>query len=306
MAQTAPAPAAAPPSRGVRPGPRFSVSRGLVTISAATVALFIASALIASTSVSGGALRGMLPFAAVLAIVGDRPDAGGPAGRHRPLGARRRLAGRRHRHPLARRATTASCSAPSLFALGVAVAGGPAQRLPRRAARLLNPIVATLGHECAALRRGAGHLRWRPASYDRPPRRRSPAVRASGSRNAVYIAVVVVAVTSVVVKLTVGGPTLRGGRRQPRSGVGGRPAGRTFTGRGLRLGAAALLAGRRHARRHHRPAHRLPGQRLPAALASPRSSSAAPRCSVGGATWWPPPSPRSSSASSSSSCWRWA
>ena len=54
--------------RGVRRGPRFGVSRGLVTITAATVALFVASALLASTSVSEGALSGMLPFASVLAI----------------------------------------------------------------------------------------------------------------------------------------------------------------------------------------------------------------------------------------------
>lgn len=45
------------------------LSRGLVTVTTASVLLFIVSALFASSSVSKGALLGMLPFAAVLAIV---------------------------------------------------------------------------------------------------------------------------------------------------------------------------------------------------------------------------------------------
>jgi len=45
------------------------LSRGLVTVTTATVLLFIFSAMFASSSVSKGALLGMLPFAAVLAIV---------------------------------------------------------------------------------------------------------------------------------------------------------------------------------------------------------------------------------------------
>ena len=44
-------------------------SRGLITVTTASVLLFIVSALFASSSVSKGALLGMLPFAAVLAIV---------------------------------------------------------------------------------------------------------------------------------------------------------------------------------------------------------------------------------------------
>ena len=59
----------APSSRTqVKPGPRMTVSRGLLTVTAATVVLFVLSATIAPTSVSRGALLGMLPFAAVLAI----------------------------------------------------------------------------------------------------------------------------------------------------------------------------------------------------------------------------------------------
>jgi ribose transport system permease protein len=51
-------------------GPRFSVSKGLFTIGGATVLLFVVSALAAPSSVSGTALRGMLPIAAVLAVAG--------------------------------------------------------------------------------------------------------------------------------------------------------------------------------------------------------------------------------------------
>jgi ribose transport system permease protein len=51
-------------------GPRVTVSKGLVTIGSATVLLFIISALAAPSSVSGTALRGMLPIAAVLAVAG--------------------------------------------------------------------------------------------------------------------------------------------------------------------------------------------------------------------------------------------
>ncbi len=50
-------------------GRRTLISRGLATILIATAALFAASAIFAPTSVTRGPLLGMLPFAAVLAIV---------------------------------------------------------------------------------------------------------------------------------------------------------------------------------------------------------------------------------------------
>ena len=49
---------------------RFTVSKGLVTIGAATILLFIVSALLDSASVSATSFSGMLPVAAVLAIAG--------------------------------------------------------------------------------------------------------------------------------------------------------------------------------------------------------------------------------------------
>src|SRR5215470_2062249 len=48
---------------------RTPASRGLWTMVAALVLLVVAGLLFASTSVSKGALQGMLPFASVLAIV---------------------------------------------------------------------------------------------------------------------------------------------------------------------------------------------------------------------------------------------
>jgi len=54
----------------VKSGSRLRVSRGLVTVTVALVALVLAGEVLAPTSVSHGALLGMLPFAAVLAIVG--------------------------------------------------------------------------------------------------------------------------------------------------------------------------------------------------------------------------------------------
>jgi len=49
---------------------RFVIPKGFVTVAASTVALLVVSAIFAHSSVSHGAIVGMLPFAAVLAIVG--------------------------------------------------------------------------------------------------------------------------------------------------------------------------------------------------------------------------------------------
>jgi ribose transport system permease protein len=49
---------------------RFSISKGLITIGSATILLFIVSAILAPSSVSGTSLSGMLPIASVLAVAG--------------------------------------------------------------------------------------------------------------------------------------------------------------------------------------------------------------------------------------------
>lgn len=50
--------------------PRFTISKGLLTVAISLVVLVAFGALLAPSSVSQGAILGMLPFAAVLAIVG--------------------------------------------------------------------------------------------------------------------------------------------------------------------------------------------------------------------------------------------
>jgi len=51
-------------------GPRFAISKGLLTVLVSTVVLFVLCAVIAPSSVSSGPLGSMIPFAAVLAIAG--------------------------------------------------------------------------------------------------------------------------------------------------------------------------------------------------------------------------------------------
>ena len=58
------------PVRELRRSARMQISRGMKTVMAGTLILYIASALLAPTSVSRVAQMGMLPFAACLAIVG--------------------------------------------------------------------------------------------------------------------------------------------------------------------------------------------------------------------------------------------
>jgi ribose transport system permease protein len=121
----------------------LGASRGLTTITLACALLFAASAIFASSSVSKGALLGMLPFAAVLGIVAlgqtlvimqagiDLSVAGAVSvvvviTTHTAQGQDDRLLG------------------AVLFALGVVLAAGIANGV-LVAILGLNPIVATLG-----------------------------------------------------------------------------------------------------------------------------------------------------------------
>jgi ribose transport system permease protein len=228
---SAPAPERAP--RGVRPGPRFRASRGLVTITAATIALFLASAVLASTSVSGGALRGMLPFAAVLAIAAlgqtlviqqGGIDLSVPGAislvvvivTHEPKGDDGKLLG------------------AVLLALGVAIMAGLLNGfLVGRL--LLNPIVATLGTNALMF---AGVLGISGGS----PRRTTDRLAAiTGGEslavpNAVFIAAVVLAITTVVVKLTPAGRRFEAVGANPAAAWAAGLRVRTFRGAGY-LGA---------------------------------------------------------------------
>lgn len=182
--------------------PRPQLSRGLLTILVAVVLLFALSAVVAPTSVSRGSLLGMLPFAAVLAVVALGQtlvvqqggfDLSVPGAvslsvvicTHQPNGVDSRL-------PLA-----------VLTAFAVALTAGFGNGFLVSRLRL-NPIVATLGMNAllyaVVLGISAG-----------APRRTTDLLRSitgditAGVPHALVIAVVVVAVATVAVKLTVAG-----------------------------------------------------------------------------------------------------
>ena len=189
----------APARPAIEAGPRIAVSRGLITVTVAVVALFVASAVIAPTSISRGALLGMLPFAAVLAIaaIGQTLvvqqggiDLSVPGAvslavvitTHQPNGDDSKLL-------------------PAL-ALGLAVAVVAGIGNGVLIGRLgLNPIVATLGMNALLY---AGVLGISGGS----PRRTTDLLRTVaggltfGIPNSVYVAVLVVAVATVAVKTT--------------------------------------------------------------------------------------------------------
>lgn len=186
----------------VKPGPRFTISRGMLTVTVALILLFAASALVASTSVSRSALLGMLPFAAVLAIVAIGQtlvvqqggiDLSVPGAvslsvvitSHQPAGNDDRLLG------------------ALAFGLVVAIAFGCLNGL--LVGRLgLNPIVATLGTSALMF---AMVLDISGGS----PRRTTDLLRdiagglTFGVPNSVYFAVGVVIVATVTMKLTAAG-----------------------------------------------------------------------------------------------------
>jgi ribose transport system permease protein len=220
-------------TRGVRPGPRIGVSRGLVTITVATLALFVASALLASTSVSQGALRGMLPFAAVLAIAAlgqtlviqqGGIDLSVPGAislmvvivTHEPKGDDGKLLG------------------AVLLALGVAIFAGLLNGfLVGRL--LLNPIVATLGTNALMF---AGVLGISGGSPRRTTDRLASIAggESLGVPHSVFFALLVLLVTSVVVKLTPAGRRFEAVGANPTAAwAAGLPI-RTYKGAGY-LGA---------------------------------------------------------------------
>ena len=224
----------------------------------ALVLLVLAGMLFAPSSLNKGAVLGMLPFAAVLAIVAlgqtlvvmqggiDLSVAGSVSlvvviVTHEPYG------------------NDAQVLPAALAALAVAVCAGLLNGL--LIGRLgLNAIVATLGTNALLYAGVLGISGGTPrqttdllasiADGDilgipqrgllrgRRRRRHDGGGQAHGGR-----------------------PPLRGGRRQPRRGLDDRPDRHPAPGRRLRLGPGPLLAGRRAARRHHQQADRLPGRR---------------------------------------------
>jgi ribose transport system permease protein len=174
----------------------------MITITVAVLALFVASAVFAPTSLNRSALLGMLPFAAVLAIaaIGQTLvvqqggfDLSVPGAvslavvmtTHLPRGENGRVL--------------------MALAIGLAVAVAAGVVNGFLVARLgLNPIIATLGMNALLYATVLGISSGSP--------RRSTEVMQSvaggltfGIPNSVYVAIVVVAVASVAVKLTAAG-----------------------------------------------------------------------------------------------------
>jgi ribose transport system permease protein len=189
----------APARPTVEPGPRFTVSRGMVTITVAVVLLFIVSAVVAPTSVSRGALLGMLPFAAVLAVAAiGQTLVVQQGGFDLSVPGAISLAVVISTH----QANGDDSKLPAALALGLVVALAAGIGNGFLVGRLgLNPIVATLGMNALLY---AGVLGISGGS----PRRTTDLLRdvagglTFGIPNSVYVAVLVVAVAAVAVKTT--------------------------------------------------------------------------------------------------------
>jgi ribose transport system permease protein len=192
----------APPRPAIAAGPRITVSRGLVTITVAVVALFLASALIGPTSVSRGALLGMLPFAAVLAIAAiGQTLVVQQGGIDLSVAGAVSLAVVISTHV----ADGDDSRVPQALGLGLVVAVVAGIGNGFLVGRLgLNPIVATLGVNALLY---AGVLGISGGS----PRRTTDLLRSVaggltlGIPNSVYVAVLVVLVATVAMKLTAAG-----------------------------------------------------------------------------------------------------
>lgn len=194
---------------------RIATSRGLWTMVVASVVLALAGLLVAPTSMSKGALQGMLPFAAVLAIVALGQtlviqqggfDLSVPGSisivvvicTHYP------------------ESDNAKLVPAMLIALGVAIAAGLANGVLTKWLRL-NPIVATLGTNALLY---AGVL---GISAGSPRRTTSLLASIAGGQtlgipNAVFFALVAVAITTVAVKSTVVGRRFEAVGANPRAG----------------------------------------------------------------------------------------
>jgi ribose transport system permease protein len=191
------------PARDAVPtGRRVAISRGMITITLAVLALFVASALFAPTSLNRSALLGMLPFAAVLAIAAIGQTLVVQQG-----GIDLSVPGA---VSLAVVITTHQANGddgrvlPALaMGLGIAVVAGVANGV--LVARLgLNPIIATLGMNALLYAVVLG-------ISSGSPRRSTDLMQdvagglTFGIPNSVYVAVLVVAVATVAVKLTAAG-----------------------------------------------------------------------------------------------------
>lgn len=187
---------------GIIKGSSLGTAKSAVTITVSTVLLFVVSAVVAPSSVSGGVILGMLPFAAVLAIVGlgqmlvvqqGGIDLSVPGAvslaivivSHEPDGVDSRL------------------PAAVLLAVGYAIGAGLLNAF--LVGRLgLNSIIATLGTNALLYGAVLGISNGIPRSTTRLLSRIA-ADQTIGVPNSVYFALVALIVAMVVVKKTVAG-----------------------------------------------------------------------------------------------------
>jgi ribose transport system permease protein len=191
----------------VRRGSRRSVSRGLVTVVAATGLLFLASSLFASSSLDKGTLLTMLPFASALAIAALGQTLVVMQG-----GIDLSVAGGLSLYVVILTKYPAGVNSRLLPAIGIAflaalVAGALNGVLIGR--MRLNPIVATLGTNALLF----GAVLWYTAGIPTTTTARLARVGGGvwfGIPIPVYIAVATTAVVAAVVKFTPSGRRFEG------------------------------------------------------------------------------------------------
>src|SRR4051812_31523255 len=191
----------------IRRGKRNLLSRGLVTVVVATLALFALSLVFASSSVTRGTLLTMLPFAAALAIAGLGQTLVVMQG-----GIDLSIAGGLSLYVVIVTKYPAGVNGRLLPAIGIAIAAAVVAGLVNGflVGRMrLNPIVATLGTNALLF----GAVLWYSAGIPTTTTARLAKVGSGvwfGVPIPVYIAALTTAVVTVVVKLTPAGRRFEG------------------------------------------------------------------------------------------------
>jgi ribose transport system permease protein len=192
---------------GVPRGSRTVVSRGLLTVVAATALLFALSELVASSSLAHGTLLTMLPFAGALAIAGLGQTLVVMQG-----GIDLSIAGGLSLYVVIVTKYPAGVNGRLLPAIGIAIAAAVVAGLINGflVGRMrLNPIVATLGTNALLF----GAVLWYSAGIPTTTTARLAKVGSDvwfGVPIPVYIAALTTAVVTVVVKLTPAGRRFEG------------------------------------------------------------------------------------------------
>jgi ribose transport system permease protein len=192
---------------GVPRGSRTVVSRGLLTVVAATALLFALSEVVASSSLAHGTLLTMLPFAGALAIAGLGQTLVVMQG-----GIDLSIAGGLSLYVVIVTKYPAGVNGRLLPAIGIAIAAAVVAGLINGflVGRMrLNPIVATLGTNALLF----GAVLWYSAGIPTTTTARLAKVGSDvwfGVPIPVYIAALTTAVVTVVVKLTPAGRRFEG------------------------------------------------------------------------------------------------